>query len=122
MTLTHKIRLGFFAGVGIVLSASILAAWTMLQWGHAFDWVVHTQTVIIEINGAIFNLRNAALAKAGDRPEIEAGLLGARAHLGTLRQLTSDNPVQQRRIDRIEQIFPIYETALDKRGEKRIVH
>lgn len=118
MTLTHKIRLGFFAGVGIVLSASILAAWTMLQWGHAFDWVVHTQTVIIEINGAIFNLRNAALAKAGDRPEIEAGLLGARAHLGTLRQLTSDNPVQQRRIDRIEQIFPIYETALENAAKK----
>jgi len=117
MTLTHKIRLGFFAGVGIVLGTLILVAWSMLQWGHAFDWVVHTQTVIIEINGASSNLRNAALAK-GDRSEIDSGLRGAREHLGRLRQLSSDNPIQQGRIDRIEQILPVFETLIEN-GAKR---
>jgi len=118
MTLRRKVRAGFFAGVAIVLGMGLLAAWAMLKWGSDFDWVVHAQTVLIELKDLRLNVRIASATKPGHAAEVNAQLASALDHLANLRKLTADNPAQQQRLNQVEAMAAAYVQAVKENARR----
>jgi signal transduction histidine kinase len=114
MTFKGKLRVAFFTFIATSFSISILTAWNMVQWERDSNRVVHTQTAIIEINGVLFNLAKGSTAKGDDNSELRV----TREHLANLRQLTSENPILQQRIDWIDQNIPAVTTPIETPAKK----
>jgi signal transduction histidine kinase/CHASE3 domain sensor protein len=83
-------------------------------------WVVHTQDVLVRLQETVSLVNQVdALQKSllldhdpQDRAELDAGLAAIPREWQTLRQLTSDNPVQQRALERYRTLLDGFTQAL----------
>jgi PAS domain S-box-containing protein len=111
--LDKSVTTGFVAAIAVMLIAAAVTYNLMDKTVDASKWVAHTQEVLKEIKVLAagmaelesgqrgYIITGDELALAG-RAEIENAV---RQHLAEVRQLTSDNPHQQRRLDRLEPLI-----------------
>src|SRR5689334_11677221 len=87
----------------VILAAAIVTlAGSISRTAESRRWVIHTQEVLVRLQGTISMVNEAdALQKSlllerdpQDRAELDARLADIPREWQTLRQLTSDNPVQ----------------------------
>lgn len=109
--LSRRRRLWLIAGsAGTVLLLGTAVVVTMVLQAHATKWVYHTQSVLQASEQAVGSLVNAETGQRGYLltgneaylAPYTAGIRSYREAAGRLRELTSDNPDQQGRIDSLE--------------------
>ena len=109
----NKIRLGLAAGLAVLLGAGWLGYRTTTRFIATEDWVAHTQQVITELETVSATLAEVETEQRGylftggpkfleDRQAAAQRLPGC---LQRLRQITIDNPAQQRDLDRLEPLI-----------------
>ena len=105
-----KIALTFFLLIGISLGVSILSYQSVSKLEETAKMTDHTYKVIGTLNGIAMSMVNQEtglrgyILSADDKflaPQ-KAGLMDYQKNLGEVRQLTSDNPAQQKRLDALE--------------------
>ncbi|SCX22348.1 Ribose and galactose chemoreceptor protein [Agrobacterium sp. DSM 25558] len=105
-----KIALTFFLLIGISLGVSILSYQSVSKLEETAKMTDHTYKVIGTLNGIAMSMVNQEtglrgyILSADDKflaPQ-KAGLVDYQKNLGEVRQLTSDNPAQQKRLDALE--------------------
>jgi signal transduction histidine kinase len=104
----------------ILLCMGVLSFRSIVRAGEDRGWVTHThlvieklQTVLIDVNQTETS-RRGYLLTAQDKytDEYKAGIGQMRQDIGDVRDLTSDNPVQQEAIRRLE--IPVSEELIDE--------
>lgn len=129
MTFTFRNKL--IVGIGLALAAlafmGVLSFRTLTRTKSDADWVVHTH-VVLEGLGTLgeamleTETKQRGFLLTGDESYLgDYGKASDKVHqaLRTLRSLTSDNPVQQRNLDRIEPLFSTKFAELDDRIDLR---
>jgi signal transduction histidine kinase len=112
----------FSSAVVILVVIAIAADLTTARYAASEDWVSHTQQVstwLIRLRSDLASAEAARLAFVSSRDPVELPLYDQSARripidLSRLHQLTSDNPYQQQRIDRLR---PLIEQRLGLLGE-----
>ena len=106
----RKVAAGFVLAFAILVSVALVQHWTIGRFVENDRRLVRTNQVLAEMEGALSGVRDA---EAGLRSYIMIGreefpplrpevVQDVTRHLRTIRQLTSGNPRQQRRLDLIE--------------------
>jgi len=122
-----KIGLGFIASVAALLGISLLSCWTIESSITAQDWVTHTYEVIATLEQGRANLTDAETAQrayllTGDE-RFFLDSSNAQSHvsgwMGTLRQITADNPDQQKRLEGLQILITQRLALLNSRMELR---
>jgi PAS domain S-box-containing protein len=107
------IVVGFGMAFSVLLAVGLLQYETTKQLVEASQWVAHTdavlagiQTVLADVKGAESWMRGYA-ATGDDKflAPCRAAINDTPNHLRRLRQITLDNPRQQRRLDTMETLF-----------------
>jgi two-component system, LuxR family, sensor kinase FixL len=110
----------FVLALLLVVAAAALAQFNLQRLHNSFDWVEHTQQVLLQIAAIDTDLVSAVaaqqailLAGGGSAQltafrEFSADVAG---HMEALRQLTSDNPNQQQRLATLR---PLVMSELDR--------
>lgn len=108
--MTFKIRLiaGFGAALALLICVGILSYWSVIQNANERQWVNHTHLVLEKLDALSANMIDAETGERGYLLTGQESYLepynGAanRVHENSkeLRQLTADNPIQQRTLDR----------------------
>ena len=100
---------GFVVASLLMLAAAGLFVAGFLRGQEQDDWIDHTRGVIAEIDTAHQHVneveasaRGRLLGVAGADARLATDLDEVAEHLGRLRALTSDNPAQQERLDRLD--------------------
>jgi signal transduction histidine kinase len=110
MTFKNKVVAGFGTGLAILLVVAVLAYRSMLRNDVDLQWVNHTYQVQGQVDAVVADLLSA---EAGERGFILTGEVSfldpyndavsrINGDVNTIRRVTSDNPVQQRALDRLE--------------------
>ncbi len=107
MTIGRKIGLAFAAALTLLTASGVLSYWGMTKLIGSSRWVSHTYRVLEEIETLLSQVREAETIQRGylitgqeqllERYRIVAPAI--ERVLISLKNLTSDNPDQQRRID-----------------------
>jgi PAS domain S-box-containing protein len=122
-----QIGLGFIASVAALLGISLLSCWTIESSITAQAWVTHTYEVIATLEQGRANLTDAETAQrayllTGDE-RFFLDSSNAQSHINgwieNLRQLTSDNPDQQKRLDGLQTLITQRLAVLNDRMELR---
>jgi PAS domain S-box-containing protein len=109
-------RLKSWAGIGILLALTLTGLMSFVTWQstrqgeQGEDWVVHTFTVEQTLQAAVAQSADAenrarVFAATGNQTVLDPNenrQFALAKDLETLRQLTADNPSQQKRLDRLE--------------------
>jgi signal transduction histidine kinase len=122
MTFKHKIIAGFGSALVILVLVGVLSYRSMLQSDEDRQWVTHTRVVMEKLDAALINLLDIETGTQGyilteERSYLEPykkALIKVRQNVKDVRELTLDNPVQQRALDGLEpMISERLETARD---------
>ena len=116
------ISVRFVFAIVIMLIATGLIAMTIYRIGKADDYRVQTYRVLIALEHVFDSLLNVetsarGFALAGTTEYLkpyEAGRRAIEAEVAVLRQLTADNPTQQRRLDGLD---PLVRERIDLAGQ-----
>jgi signal transduction histidine kinase len=122
-----KIAAGFGIGLAILIFVGVLSFRGMIQDGEDRTWVTHTHLVLEKLDAVLTDLLDAETGQRGYIITGEDTYLepynDARQHVhqdvADLRALTSDNPIQQRAMDRLEPLVETMLSALQERIEIR---
>ena len=79
------------------------------------EWVTHTNKVIIDINEFLSHLKDTETGQrgyllTGDISYLAPyhdGIIESKKHFGHLKELTSDNPLQQKRLDSVKKLMTL---------------
>jgi PAS domain S-box-containing protein len=105
----------------VILTAAIITlAGSISRTADSRRWVIHTQEVLVRLQGTISLVNEAdALQKSllleddpQDRIDLDARLADIPREWQSLRRLTSDNPVQQQALVRFRQLLDSFTRAL----------
>src|SRR5580692_12572395 len=121
---TDRIRRKALAGVFLALSLNVLvgyAGWrAILAAEQQFGWVAHAQQVAVQLQAILDDVVDTdagarGFGLSGMEPLLDIYVAGIRASgsdLGRLRQLSADNPDQQRSLDALKpQVESVYAFA-----------
>ncbi len=105
-----KIYLGFAAALLILVLASVSSYWTTIRVIDNSTLALHSGEIVRAIADVNFRLyvaessqRTALITgKPGNMDQYQQAMEAIRQDLKQLRTLTDDNPVQQRRVDRLD--------------------
>jgi|HubBroStandDraft_6_1064221.scaffolds.fasta_scaffold04923_5 signal transduction histidine kinase len=127
MTFKNKVLAGFGTALAILILVGVLSYRNMVQSDEDRRWVTHTHQVLEKMDAVVTDLLNAETGERGFILTGEASFLEpyneAFAHVygdvKELRRLTSDNPVQQRNLDRVEPLISERLVMFQERVELR---
>jgi signal transduction histidine kinase len=110
MTFATKVTLGIALSLALFAAIGVTSFRSALSTEVDRKWVEHTHLVLEQINALLADEAGAeascnAFVLTGDNsylPEYEQGRSSVPQVLGALRQLTADNPAQQRNLNRLE--------------------
>jgi CHASE3 domain sensor protein len=127
MTFKNKISAGFGTALAILVLVGVLSYRSMVQSDEDRRWVTHTHQVLEQVDTVVTDLLGAETGERGFILTGETSFLDpyndAFAHVNgdmtELRRLTSDNPVQQRTLDRVEPLISERLSMLHDRVELR---
>jgi len=113
MTFKNKISAGFGTALAILVLVGVLSYRSMVHSDEDRQWVTHTHQVLEQVNAVMTDLLSAETGERGFILTGETSFLDpyndAFAHVNgdvtELRRMTSDNPVQQRTLDRVEPLI-----------------
>jgi signal transduction histidine kinase len=113
MTFKNKVIAGFGIALAILILVGVLSYRTMVQNDEDRRWVTHTHQVLEQVDLVLTDLLNAETGERGFILTGEASFLGpynealARVNgdVKKLRELTSDNPIEQGNMDRVEPLI-----------------
>src|SRR5437868_14677368 len=123
MTFTKKVTLGLAAASAVLVLVAVLSYLSLLNNSEDRRWVTHTYQVLEKLDAVRINMTDA---ETGERGYIltgndsfldpyKKGLGQIHQNMADLRALTSDNPNQQRALDRLT---PIVGARLGELGER----
>lgn len=110
----QRLVVGAYALALVVFAAIGAAAFVhFTRFGEAATWVRHTERVLLNLEASLSALKDAETAQRGllltNDPQFLApydqAMRGAKARLEEARQLTLDNPEQQRRLRSLDPII-----------------
>ncbi len=113
MKFKARLIAGFGAALALLICVGILSYWSVVQNANERQWVNHTHLVLEKLDALTATLIDA---ETGERGYV---LTGDESYLGPyngaaskalenskdLREMTADNPVQQRALDRLEPVI-----------------
>ena len=113
MTFKTRLVAGFGTALALLICVGVLSYWSVVQNANERQWVNHTHLVIEKLDALSANLIDA---ETGERGYLLTGKesylepydgAAGRVHENTkdLRELTADNAIQQRALDRLEQVI-----------------
>jgi signal transduction histidine kinase len=70
VTIRRQIRVGFLAGLAIVLGVSALALWSIVHWGRDVEGIAHSQDVLVRLESVLSGIE---AAEAGERGYLLTG-------------------------------------------------
>lgn len=105
--LQRKIVLAIGLLLGLFLVTSAITLHSLRQQQSDRYWSMHTYQVLLQLDQVQRAAQTSQLAardylRTRRRDAVENAVDDLRTHLATLRQLTSDNPLQRSRIDKLE--------------------
>jgi methyl-accepting chemotaxis protein len=121
-TVGTKIGMGFAAALLILIGVSIIAYFSASRMVETANMVTHTHKVLEQLAGTLQAMVDAETGQRGyiltsddAYQEIyKSGIDTVKNDIKKLRELTSDNPEQQRNLDKLEPIFKEREAALQQ--------
>lgn len=127
MTFRSKTITGFTMALAILVSVCVLSYRGMTRTGQDRDWVTHTNVVLERLDVVLADATEAESAQrgyiiTGDEAYLESfrnAVESARQEERRIRQLTSDNAVQQRAMDGVERLLAEKFAALEEVIETR---
>jgi len=113
MTFKNKVIAGFGTALAILILVAVLSYRSMVQSDEDRQWVTHTHLVMEKLDAVLTNMLDIETGARGYILTGEASYLEpynnafdrVRQNLKDVRELTVDNPVQQRALDRLEPII-----------------
>ncbi len=113
MTFKNKISAGFGTALAILIFVGVLSYRSMVQSDEDRQWVTHTHQVLEQVDAVESGMLSAETGERGFILTGEESFLdpynNAFANMNgdvtKLRHLTSDNPVQQQAMDRVEPLI-----------------
>jgi CHASE3 domain sensor protein len=113
MTFKSKIIAGFGIALVILILVGALSFRGMVRNGEDRVWVTHTYLVLEKLDGVLANLVDAETGQrgyilTGEESYLEPyndGIKHVHENVKELREMTADNPGQQRAIDRLEPLI-----------------
>ena len=110
LTITQKLSAGFALIIAIIVVLVGIARYGFQRVDETVDWNIHTYQVIDQAGMLLVSLTNIetgmrGFALSGQEEFLEpfnGGKEGFEKSWATLKQLTSDNPQQQRRLDELK--------------------
>lgn len=120
-TVTSKVVAGYGLALFILVCLGFFAYQTTAGLIHAADRSVHTYRVLDDLAKLLSSLQDAETGQRGYLLTGDEAYLQPYTHakpaigryLGDIRQLTSDNPDQQRRLDSLNPLISAKEAELD---------
>ena len=120
-----KVLAGFAAAIGLLLAVGMTQVWTIQRFLVNDHLLNHTNEVLTEIEASYADVRDAEsgmrayllMDKEGLASVRQESVIAANGHIRKLRQLTSDNPNQQHRLDLLESLIGARFTALQRASE-----
>jgi PAS domain S-box-containing protein len=118
----HKIQAGFAVSLVILLLTGASAWWSAQRNAETFRAVDHTREVMDAIEGVLVNVLNVqtgvrGFAISGDESFLEpyqTGIDEVRKQFESAKQLTQDNPAQQRRLAVLD---PLLQARISRANE-----
>ena len=112
-TFGRRIAAGFALSLTLLIAIGAVAYTSISKLTATSDWVTHTHDVLEHIAGVLSLLKDAETGQrgyviTGDEAYLEpyhTGSAGVLNVIKDLRQLTADNPNQQKRIDAVEPLI-----------------
>lgn len=122
LLIEQKIQSGFGVALGILFLIGTGAWWSAHRNLAAFQMVDHTYQVLQQLEHTLIDMLNAETGTrgfviTGDEKFLEPysdGIAAVHRSVAELKQLTSDNPRQQRRI---EELNPLLQETIDLQAE-----
>ncbi|TGK02930.1 response regulator [Leptospira langatensis] len=109
-----KVLIGFISLTFLLIIASLLSLYGILELKDSGTWVEHTFSVIDQIEQCKTVTREMGIAQVYNKDPKDANSLPLLSHLrseiGNLKTITSDNPVQQARSEEILKLVSSIET------------
>src|ERR1700688_1471373 len=110
MTFKNKVAAGFGTALAILILVGVLSYRSMVQSDEDRQWVTHTHLVKEKLDAVLTNMLDVETGARGYILTGEGSYLEpynhaldqVRQNLKDVRELTVDNPVQQRALDRLE--------------------
>src|ERR1035441_6570414 len=110
MTIEKKIVTGFIVCALILFGVAVFSFKNSEKFIASNDWVNHTNQVVYEFEQLLVTTINAETGErgyviTGDGSSLEPftnANAKAAEHLGKLKELTKDNPIQQKNIEELE--------------------
>lgn len=100
-----KIYAGFSAAVALIIALTIFSSYYNNTRVSNSRWIKHTSEVLQEAGQALFTANRLILNKEQSNTALLVDQL--RVHAASMKKLTADNPIQQKRIDVIEKILAL---------------
>ena len=127
MTFRSRLIAGVSAVLATMIFIGVLAFRTITRSREDIRWVTHTHVVLEALDALSGNLTDAETGQrgfviTGQEPYLQPydeALDHERENMRSLRDLTSDNPVQQRNLDRLEPIVAVKLAELQDRIDVR---
>ena len=127
MTFKSRIIAGFGAALALLICVGILSFWSIVKNANERQWVNHTHLVLEKLDALSANLIDAETGERGYLLTGEESYLApyngaaSRVHESSkdLKELTADNPIQQRALDRLEPVITARLALLDRAIEIR---
>ena len=129
LTVGKKIGIGFSLALVAVVVVGAVSYQSIAKLTDTADWVEHTHKVLENLEGVLSDVKDAETGQRGylltgvDRylePYL-SGTAGVHQKITDLRELTKDNPDQQRRLDAIEPLiqdkFDELKQTIELRGD-----
>jgi len=123
MTFKSKTFAGFGTALAILIFVGVLSFLSMVQSIEDRQWVTHTHVVLEKLDGLLSDLLDAETGQrgyiiTGEESYLQPykdGFAHVHEDLRALRELTADNPNQQRALDRLEPLIALKLAELQDR-------
>ena len=127
MTFKNKLIAGLAAALAILLFVTVASYASLLRYAADLRWVTHTHQVLEKLDTLQIHLTDAETGQrgyiiTGQEPYLEPyrdALGQIHQNLPELRELTADNPVQQRSLHRLEPLIATKLAILQDRIDVR---
>ncbi len=127
VTIRRQIRVGFVAGLAVVIGVSALALWSIVRWGRDVEGIAHSQDVLVRLESVVSGIE---AAKAGERgylltgkasyiTDYLQGVQNTKAVIAGLRKAAPHDAGHARIIERLEQQVDAMLTQLAETVELR---
>jgi PAS domain S-box-containing protein len=115
----------FAAAIGLLLAVGVTQVWTIQRFlvndhllNHTNEVLTEIESTFADVRDAEFGLKTYVLMDKEGLPSVrQESETAANAHIRKLRQLTSDNPNQQHRLDLLEPLIAARFSALRHASE-----